>query len=112
MPRTKQDRDEVEDIVAQASRLGDDRGFHIGVAVGVLVTVAIGIFIVQNTDATDLEYLGASFNVPLWLGLLAAFLAGCVAGPLLSWSWRRHRRHKQERKSAEKAIRAAARERA
>jgi len=62
-----------------------------------LVTVAIAISIFENGDSTDLEYLWVDFIIPLWVGLLASFAAGCLAAPLFGWSWRRHRRIRRER---------------
>ena len=110
MAAHKPDRDEVEELVEHAKKLTGDPKFRVGVAVGALVTVAVAIFIFQNGDSTDLEYLWADFNIPLWVGLLASFIAGSLAAPIFAWSWRRHRRLKRERKDAERQIKDAERD--
>lgn len=107
MPRRAPEREDVEDLVDQAKKLTGDPKFRLGLAVGAAVTVAIGVFIFQNGESTDLQFLWADFNIPLWVGLLASFAAGCLAAPLFAWSWRRHRRLKRERKDAERQIREA-----
>lgn len=101
------EREEVEELVQNAKKLTRDSTFRTGLAVGALVTVAIAIFIFQNGDRTDLEYLWLDFNMQLWIGLLASFIAGALAAPLFGWSWRRHRRLKRERKDAERQIKEA-----
>lgn len=103
-------RQDVEELVENAKKLTNDSRFRTGIAVGAVITVAIAVFIFQNGDSTDLEYLWVDFNIPLWLGLLAAFAAGSVAAPLFGWSWRRHRRIRRERKQAERQIAQAERD--
>lgn len=100
-------RQDVEELVENAKKLTNDSRFRTGIAVGAVITVAIAVFIFQNGDSTDLEYLWLDFNVPLWTGLLVSFLAGSLAAPLFVWSWRRHRRIKAERKEAEQRIKDA-----
>lgn len=72
----------------RALRLAKQRNFRIGLMIGGALTVLIGIFIFQNNANTDLRYLWFDFRTPLWIGLLAAFGAGFVAGPLFMWVWR------------------------
>ena len=100
-------RDDAEELVASAQTLAKDRNFRLGLTLGAVVTVLIGIFIFQNGDDTDLEYLWLDFNVPLWIGLGASFVAGAIAAPVFAWSWRRHRKHKTERKVAEQQLQDA-----
>ncbi len=107
MRRKNKEPSDVQEIVANAKKLTRERGFRIGLVTGALITVAIAIFIIQNAERTDLEYLWLDFSMPLWIGLLAAFAAGSLAGPLFLSTWRRHRRAKQERRAAEHAIKEA-----
>ena len=107
MSRKKHEQSDVQEIVENAKKLTRERGFRIGLVTGAVVTVAIAIFIIQNAERTDLQYLWLDFSMPLWIGLLASFAAGLLAGPLLASTWRRHRRAKRERKAAEQVIKEA-----
>lgn len=45
---------------------------------GALVTILVLIFIAQNTDATDVRYLGVEFSLPLGVLILFAAIAGAL----------------------------------
>lgn len=68
-----------------------------GFMLGVFVSAAMAVFIVQNTGSIDFDWLWFDFEAPLWLMLLVAFVAGLVAGPLLIARWRRAARERTRR---------------
>ena len=68
---------------------------RLGHAVG-LVTL---LFIIQNQEPVDFEFLWFSFNTGLWLMLLVSVLAGVAIGLLLAR--RRARRKKRETRDDE-----------
>lgn len=62
---------------------------------GTVVAVVALLFILQNQDQADFEFLWLSFRTGLWVMLLASLLAGIVIG----WGMtaRRHRRQAKAR---------------
>lgn len=54
----------------------------------VLVIAAVVVFIVQNTDSTQVEFLFLSFDLAVWLLVVVSMLLGASVG----WVWRRGRR--------------------
>lgn len=81
------------------------RGFLVGTG----LTVAMTLFVVQNTDDGAFSWLWFDFSAPLWLALLVAFAAGAVASPLLLAAWRRSRRHRRERTALTRRLRGSGR---
>ena len=62
---------------------GNDRiGF--GIIVTAVILVVLGIFVAQNLDPTEVEFLFLSFTLPLW-SVAVIFLA---LGVVLGWIWR------------------------
>lgn len=64
-------------------RLPDSSGGKLGSAwvilvLGALITILVLIFIAQNTDATDVRYLGVEFSLPLGVLILFAAIAGAL----------------------------------
>jgi uncharacterized integral membrane protein len=61
--------------------------------IGIIVlVVAVGAFIVQNTQSVDLSWLVFSFSAPLWIMLLIVGVVGVAIGWLLRRS--RSRSHR------------------
>ncbi|MBN2114298.1 MAG: LapA family protein [Acidimicrobiia bacterium] len=52
------------------------------------------ILIFSNTESQELEFLGWAWSAPLWLILLATFLAGIVLSRLFGWMWRAFRKRR------------------
>lgn len=52
------------------------------VGAGVLAVVLV-IFILSNTDSTEVSWLGFEGTAPLWLALLGAAVAGVLLWPLV-----------------------------
>lgn len=61
------------------------------IVAGVIV-VAIAIFVAQNTEDIQFEFLVFNFTAPLWLVLVIVFALGALAGQGLMWVRRRRKR--------------------
>ncbi|HEX9978647.1 MAG TPA: lipopolysaccharide assembly protein LapA domain-containing protein [Acidimicrobiia bacterium] len=61
-----------------------------------IVTVVIVVFITSNTAKTTLAFAGLEWsNVPLWLVIVVALVAGALGSRLLGWAWRAWRRRRR-----------------
>jgi len=49
----------------------------------VILVVAVGAFVIQNTNSEDLNWLWLSFSAPLWLMLAIVGAVGFVVGYLV-----------------------------
>ena len=58
-----------------AGRLGSA---WVGLVLGALVTILLLVFIAQNTTATEVQYLGLYFSLPLGVLILFAAIAGAL----------------------------------
>ncbi len=56
----------------------------IGLIVTVIVIIVLAIFVIQNSDRIEVEFLLFGVSMPLWL--MAAFFL--VLGAVLGWVWR------------------------
>ena len=87
--------------VAADKRLASRRnGFHVGLVVGVLVTVAVVLLIIQNGESARLDWLVFHFSAPLWIMLLLTLAAGGIVWELIRFTARRGRRRRSERRGA------------
>jgi len=76
---------------------------HTGLIAGATVLAVVMIFIIQNTHAVNISFLGAHLHLPLAVALLLATIAGALvvaaAGTAritqLRRTMRRNRRHPQ-----------------
>ncbi|MDV8000445.1 lipopolysaccharide assembly LapA domain-containing protein [Rhodococcus sp. IEGM 1408] len=50
----------------------------VGLVLGALVTILLLIFIAQNTESTDVNFLGWQFSLPLGVLILFAAIAGAL----------------------------------
>lgn len=67
----------------------------------IFVVIPFVILVISNTDGVTVSWAGFDWeNVPLWLALVAAFVAGAIGTRLFGWVWktwrRRRRRHEAE----------------
>jgi uncharacterized integral membrane protein len=60
------------------------------IGLGVLAIVAV-IFIVQNSERTNVNFLFFDFESRVWVALLVAIAIGIVLDRLLVYWWRRRR---------------------
>jgi uncharacterized integral membrane protein len=76
-------------------RRDDDRGkgkSRTGALVGVvLVVVALGAFVLQNTNEVSIDWLVFDADMPLWLLLVIAGALGALLANLGGWLLRRRR---------------------
>ena len=64
-----------------------------------LLGVPTGILIFSNTESAELKFAGWGWSAPLWLILLATFLAGIFLSRLFGWVWRTFRRRRERMKA-------------
>ena len=77
---------------ANVHKSNDRIGF--GMIVSAVILVALAIFVIQNLDEVEVEFLFLSVAFPLWL-VAVIFL---VLGVVLGWAWRwMSRRRKKTR---------------
>lgn len=70
-----------------------ERAFNIGVTVGVLATVAAVIFMIQNGQSTQFDWLWFNFDLPLWTVLIGGIAIGvALLAAVLVVHWYRQRR--------------------
>lgn len=91
------------DAVPPAPEPSPRNPFRAGVAFGTVVTIAVGLLIVQNGKSAQLDWLAFHFRAPLWIMLMLTAAAGAVAWQLLKMAWRHGSRIGRERKSALRA---------
>ncbi|WP_132993638.1 lipopolysaccharide assembly LapA domain-containing protein [Gordonia zhaorongruii] len=60
------------------------RATYVGWIVGILVTILLLIFILQNTESQEIHFLNLTANVPVGVSLLIAAIAGALITALLS----------------------------
>ncbi|MCU0281005.1 MAG: LapA family protein [Acidimicrobiia bacterium] len=59
-----------------------------------LILVPTLILVFSNTASAQLKFAGWGWSAPLWLILLATFLAGIILSRLFSWAWRAFRKRR------------------
>ncbi len=57
---------------------------------GIVAIVAV-IFIVQNSERRDIEFLFVDVSTPVWVALLVAIAIGILLDRLFIYWWRRRR---------------------
>lgn len=85
----------MTDEQPQNIRSTNDR-IGIGIIITVLVVVILGVFVWQNRDTVEIEFLILGVSLPLW-AVVGIFMA---LGALLGWVWRWVMRRRGKRKSA------------
>lgn len=100
----------LERDVDEVERGRPERAFDVGVTVGIVVTVAAVIFVLQNRRSTTFDWLWLDFELPLWIALLGAAGVGVVLVlTILAVHARRRRRIRRRRDAAGRLRRAVAR---
>jgi uncharacterized integral membrane protein len=70
-----------------------ERAFNVGVTVGVVATVAAVIFMIQNGQSTQFDWLWFNFDLPLWTVLIGGIAIGvALLAAVLLVHWYRQRR--------------------
>lgn len=85
--------EQPENIKSANDRIG------IGIIITVVVVVILGVFVWQNRDTVEIEFLFLGVRLPLW-AVVGVFIA---LGVLLGWVWRwvMRRRAVSRRKSVD-----------
>ncbi len=104
---TERDAGGISALVAQALEAVKRRRFGIGFLLGSGVTGVVGAFILQNRDSTRLHLFWVDFDAPLWLFLLATFVAGALGWELFHAAWRRLRTTALKARVAEARVKEA-----
>ncbi|MGH3218503.1 MAG: hypothetical protein ACRDPY_07195 [Streptosporangiaceae bacterium] len=91
------------ETVSRALKSARRNPFRTGLALGVVVTVAIVVLIIQNGKSAHLSWLAFHFSSPLWIMLLLTAAAGAVVWEVIKAGTRRARRVRGERREAVKA---------
>jgi uncharacterized integral membrane protein len=92
-----------QETVARALKSARRLRFGTRLALGVVVTVAIVLLIVQNGRSAHLSWLAFHFSPPLWIMLLLTAAAGAVAWEVMKAASRRARRVRREHREAVQA---------
>jgi uncharacterized integral membrane protein len=67
---------------------GDSSGRGVPVAL-IVVLVAFGAFVLQNTKSVDVQWLVFDFSLPLWGLIIVSAVAGILIRDLVRWNRRR-----------------------
>ena len=59
-------------------RTRPERAFNAGAVLGLVLATAAFIFLVQNGQPTDFDWLWFDFTLPLWIALLGALVVGAL----------------------------------
>jgi uncharacterized integral membrane protein len=68
-----------------------DRGSRVGLIIALIVAIAAVIFVLQNSDETDVEFLFLNTTVPLSVVIVVSMVLGAVLGSFLGYTRRRRR---------------------
>ncbi len=98
--------------VDEVERGRPERAFNVGATLGIVVTVAAVIFVLQNRQSTGFDWLWLDFELPLWTALVGAVGVGVVLVlTILAVHARRRRRIRRRRDAAGRLRQAVARRR-
>ncbi len=81
-------------MTEKATKTRKDRPLLGRIIVVGAVTVALALFVVQNTADTGLSWLFFDATGPLWIVIVVAAVAGAVLSEMLGWMVRRSRRRR------------------
>ena len=86
----------MSDEQPQNIRVSNDR-IGIGIIITVIVVIIAGIFVYQNRDTVEIQFLFLGVNLPLW-AVIGIFI---LLGALLGWVWRWVMRRRAARRSSD-----------
>lgn len=72
------DSDTLARDLAEVGGSRPERAFNVGAVVGIALSVAAAVFVIQNSQSARFEWLWFDFEVPMWTALLGAVTAGVV----------------------------------
>ncbi|MEO8266114.1 MAG: hypothetical protein ABI706_11475 [Ilumatobacteraceae bacterium] len=91
---------ESSDAVAAALRGAKRNRFRAGMVIGMVVTIAIVLLIVQNGESAQLDWVSFHFKMPLWILVILTAAAGAIVWEVIKVAWRRGRRQRRNQQAA------------
>lgn len=79
----------AEEVVVQT--VAKDRELNVRVILGVIVALALALFVLQNTDDVPVSFLWMDWTLPLFLLLLITVVLTAVLTLVVSWFLGRRR---------------------
>lgn len=98
--------DDSRKVLNNALALSRRRPFRLGLIVGILITVAVVVLIVQNRESAQIDWLFIHRSAPLWLILLATMFAGAIAWEVVRIMLRHGRKRAALRKETTRQLKA------
>jgi uncharacterized integral membrane protein len=95
---------ELADVADSSTRRGPAIA---GFVVGAALALAAVLLVVQNVRTVPFEWLVFDADAPMWLLLLASFVAGLLVGPLVIAGARRSSQRRHERREVVERARRA-----
>ena len=71
---------------------GDTSRLSPALIVGIILAVLVIIFIVQNTEDSEVTFLAWDRTVSLWIVIVISLILGAVLDRIATWFMRRRRR--------------------
>lgn len=68
----------------------------VGLIIAGVILVAVTIFIAQNTEDIEIQYLTLTGSLPLWILLVIFMILGFLLGQSILWLRRRRKRRRDE----------------
>jgi uncharacterized integral membrane protein len=81
-------------------RTRPERAFNAGAALGLVLATATFVFLVQNRQSTEFDWLWFDFTLPLWVALVGALVTGALLVLTALAVHRRRRRRIARREQA------------
>jgi uncharacterized integral membrane protein len=106
-PRPGTERQALAQDLAEVQRGRPERAFNVGVLLGVLLAVAAIVFIVQNAQSTEFDWLWLDFELPLWTALVGAMAVGVILVVVVFAVHERRQRRISRRQDAASRLRRA-----
>jgi uncharacterized integral membrane protein len=106
-PGTGHDPQGLARDLAEVGGSRPERAFNVGAVAGIVVTVAAVIFVVQNSQSAQFDWLWFDFEVPMWMALLGAVLVGVVLVLTIIAVHHRRQRRIGRRTEATRRLRSA-----
>jgi uncharacterized integral membrane protein len=106
-PAPRRERPSLSRDLDEVQRGRPERAFNVGAVVGIVLTVAAAIFVIQNNRTTEFDWLWFDFELPLWTALLGAVAVGVVLVVVLFAVHDRRQRRIGRRRDAAGRLRKA-----
>jgi uncharacterized integral membrane protein len=98
---------EPREAIERALKSTGSRSFRVGLALGVIITVAVALLIVQNGESVQLNWLTFDVRAPLWILLMLTLFAGAIVWETTRALWRRGHRLRVNRRNALREVKSS-----